>query len=65
MLADPSFIFHLKESVEADLSATAIPITNPVERRAILEVITQRLDVRRRLEEWVGDSPLIRVDFDR
>ncbi len=64
LLTDPSFIFHLKESAQADLSATAIPIINPVERRAILEVITHRLNARQPLEEWVGDSPLIRVSFD-
>ena len=65
LLTDASFIFDLKESVEADLAATATPITNPVEKRAILGVITQRLNARQPLEEWVGGSPLIRVSFDR
>jgi deazaflavin-dependent oxidoreductase (nitroreductase family) len=64
LVADPSLTFHLKESVRADLSATAIPITDEGERRAVLAEITRRIAVRDGFEEWVLRSPLIRVDFD-
>lgn len=64
VVADPSLTFHLKESVRADLPATAVPITDEGERRAVLAEITRRIAVRDGLEEWVRGSPLIRIDFD-
>lgn len=63
LLADPSFVFHLKETTKADLTARATPITETSERRPILEVITKRVDASDPLDEWVERSPLVRVEF--
>lgn len=37
-LAHPAFIFHLKETLHADLPARATPVVEPEERRAVLRV---------------------------
>ena len=39
MVAQPAFTFHFKQSVQADLVATAVPITDSTERRNILTPI--------------------------
>ena len=64
LLADPRFTFHLKESVQADLAATARPITEEAERRKILGVIVARVSDPDRLDAWLARSPLIEVSFD-
>ncbi|GLY15172.1 hypothetical protein Kisp01_21870 [Kineosporia sp. NBRC 101677] len=71
LLADPHFTFHLKHGVRADLPATASPVTDPVERRAVLAEIVADLNqphnpgtISRptRLEDWL-DSRLMLVTF--
>jgi deazaflavin-dependent oxidoreductase (nitroreductase family) len=62
--ANSEFIFHLKESVQADLSARARPIVDETERRAILTRILQNLGGQRDLEEWVARSPLVEVELN-
>ena len=62
MLAHPEFTFHLKESVQADLPARAVPITGAAERRAVLTAILQKLGRDEAdVEEWVAESPLVAV----
>lgn len=70
---NPRFSFHLKNGVQADLSATARPITDPDERQQILQRIVGSLNDpsnpaglsnRPPLEDWVGLSPLVEVTFD-
>ena len=51
--ADPRFTFHLKGPVVADLAATAGLITDPDERRPIIERIARI----RRLRPGSGRSP--------
>lgn len=63
LLAEPQMTFHLKESVAADLAATAIPVTDPDERRIILGEITPRVGQAHRLDAWVKASPLVEVQF--
>lgn len=63
LLANPAFTFHLKESVRADLPATAVPVINDDERRVLLAAITGRLDVDGGIDDWVERSPLVRVEF--
>jgi deazaflavin-dependent oxidoreductase (nitroreductase family) len=70
LLAEPAFIFHLKESASADLAATARAITEPAERERVLTPILARLAdlVRgpgRDLGAWLADSPLVEVSFVR
>lgn len=58
--ADPALTVHLKGTVATDLPATARVITEPAERRAILERVAEawrRTDV----DAMVAWSPLIEV----
>ena len=64
LVANPNFTFHLKESVQADLPATARPITAEAERREIIARIHKKLAGDRDLEAWVRDSPLVEVELD-
>jgi deazaflavin-dependent oxidoreductase (nitroreductase family) len=68
VLAQPRFVFHVKEGARADLPARAIPITDPAERRRIMGAVmrgngwfrSQDYD----LEAWVASSPLVAVEFE-
>ncbi|MDI5980189.1 nitroreductase/quinone reductase family protein [Amycolatopsis magusensis] len=70
LLADPSFTFHLKNGVRADLPARATPVTDPAERQAVLAEIVADLNQPHdpgtirptRLEDWAG-SRLMRISF--
>ena len=66
LLAEPRFVFHLKGSMRRDLPATAIPITDPAEKRRILLATTTIWTEpgERDVEERVAGSPLIEVRFD-
>ena len=63
MLANPHFIFHLKNTVHADLPAKAIPVVDETQRREILGRIILTLDAPQDFEAWVADSPLVEVEF--
>jgi deazaflavin-dependent oxidoreductase (nitroreductase family) len=70
LVAHPAFTFHLKDSVTADLAATARPITDPAERENVLDAILASLSdlassPGRERADWVADSPLVEVTFDR
>ena len=68
LLAHPRFIFHVKQGVQADLPARAVPITEPAERRRIVSVVLgynqwfaeQDYD----LDAWVAGSPLVLVELE-
>ncbi len=70
LLADPAFTLHLKHGVRADLAARATPVTDPVEREAVLRAIVDDLNQPHdpgtirptRLEDW-RDSRLMRVEI--
>ncbi len=65
LLANPRFTFHLKESTRADIPATAKPVREESERRAILSRIMEKVEVdRRQLYSWVRASPLLEVQLD-
>jgi len=61
MVANPPFTFHVKVSATADLPATARPITDDTERRAVLSRILTNLDRTGELETWMTESPLVAV----
>jgi deazaflavin-dependent oxidoreductase (nitroreductase family) len=63
LVADPHFTFHLKRVVQADLPATARPITEPTERRAIMEQVARNWD-RTDVDVMMERSPLVEVLFD-
>lgn len=57
--ANPELTFHLKGAVTADLPATARVITDPAERREVLEKVARVW--RRDPDVMVQHSPLIEV----
>ena len=61
MKANPSFTFHLKESITADIPATARPVTDEDERREVLNKILHNIDRVSQLDKWVAQSPLVHV----
>jgi deazaflavin-dependent oxidoreductase (nitroreductase family) len=61
--ANPALTIHLKRSVQADLPAHARVITDPIERKAILEQVA-RVWNRRDVNVMVEHSPLIEVTVD-
>jgi deazaflavin-dependent oxidoreductase (nitroreductase family) len=63
LLANPSFTFHLTGPIQADLPAVARPITEPVERRQVMERVAANWGVTDRLELFLRRSPLIEVTF--
>ena len=65
LLATPDFIFHLKQSAEADLPARATPITDPADRCMIFRRILSDLDGTEDLEAWLEGSPLVAVEFNQ
>jgi deazaflavin-dependent oxidoreductase (nitroreductase family) len=60
LVADPGFTFHLKSPVRADLPATARPITDPTERREVMERVA-RAWRRQDLDRMIEYSPLVEV----
>jgi deazaflavin-dependent oxidoreductase (nitroreductase family) len=62
--AQPAFTFHLKESVQADLPARAVPIADRAARREVLAAILHKLGRSDELESWVASSPLVEVVLD-
>ena len=63
LAAHPEFIFHLKESVRADLPALARPVLDEAQRRKIIAAIHLKLGWSRELEDWVADNPLVEVEL--
>jgi len=61
LTANPKLIFHLKGPVKADLDATARVITDPTERRPIIERIARIWN--RDPEVMQAYSPLIEVSI--
>ena len=67
MVANPEFTFHLKRDIQADLQATAKPVSDEAERRSIFTSTNQmsQFDQRRamNIEDWVKGSCLVEVSF--
>lgn len=73
ILANPDFVFHLKNGVQADLSARGTPVLDRARREAVFSSIIADLNqswnpagIRQPvepLEEWMKGSPLISVEF--
>lgn len=61
--ANPALTVHLKGAVQTDLPATARVITDPAERRSILEQIA-RVWRRTDLNEMLAHSPLIELTIE-
>lgn len=61
--ADPHVVVHLKRSVVADLPALARVVTDPAERRPLIEAAARRWG-RTDQEEMLRHSPLIVLTVD-
>lgn len=74
VLAHPRIVVHLKHGVRADLPATGVVITDPVERERVLREIVEELrhpdnrggvqGIVGPVDDWVSGSPLVRIDLD-
>lgn len=62
LAAHPGFTFHLKGPVAANLPATARVISDPAERRPIIEQVARAW--RRDPETMLAHSPLIEVTIE-
>lgn len=60
LASHPTFTLHLKRGLRADLPATAREITDPKERRQVLEAVARNWK-RTDLDTMVEQSPLIEV----
>jgi len=63
VVALPDFVFHLKETAQADIPACADPITDPVDRRRVLSGLLAGVGREGAVEDWVDRSPLIEVEL--
>jgi deazaflavin-dependent oxidoreductase (nitroreductase family) len=63
VLANPDITFHLVGPVQADLPALARPITEPVERRRVMEQVARNWRSSDHIELFMERSPLIEVTF--
>ena len=63
MRADPRITFHLKGPVQADLPATVREITEPEERRRVMERVAANWN-RTDVDVMMEQSPLVEVVFD-
>ena len=64
LAANPEFTFHLKQSVTADIPATATPVLEEDARREILAKVVQKWGRENDLESFVERSPLVRVQLE-
>jgi len=62
MRADPHVTFHLKGPVQADLPAAARELTEPTERRAIMERVARNWG-RDDVDFMMTNSPLVEILF--
>ena len=65
LLAEPRLTFHLKESAQADLPATARAVTDTAEKRRVFlgaPKLAEYID-EANVQQWVEGSPLVEVVF--
>jgi hypothetical protein len=63
LLERPTLIFHLKQSIRADIPARARMITDPAERERVLPEILDRIGRQDATGNWLDRSPLIEVEL--
>ena len=62
---NPEFTFHLKQSIERDIPATAIPVRDEARKREIFSKFAARRRPDRPLDvdQWVNESPLVQIEL--
>ncbi len=64
LMANPDFVFHLKESTTADLVATATVVSEHDERRSVFEAATAKwYRDQEPLERLIADAPVLEINF--
>lgn len=64
LLADDTLIFHLKESVRADLEATARPVLDETTRRSVFEHSSARwYREQTDVPDLVANAPMVEITF--
>ena len=66
LVANPEFTYHLKQTIQADVAATARAITEEGERRSVLTRLKEASAFRQGqpmedVEDWVRGSCLVEV----
>jgi deazaflavin-dependent oxidoreductase (nitroreductase family) len=64
LAADPHLTFHLKKGIQADLPATARIITDPAERRPVIEQVCRSWNRTDQVDAFLDGAPLIEVAFE-
>jgi deazaflavin-dependent oxidoreductase (nitroreductase family) len=64
LVANPSFVLHVKRGATADLPSTARAITDQTERREVLTRLLEAMDGDQSLGEWVERAPLVEVTIE-
>jgi hypothetical protein len=64
LVTKPQFIFHLKQSTQADIPAKAMPITDEATRRRVLSQVVAKWGKQAELETFVQSSPLVEVQLE-
>ena len=65
MLANPDLTFHLKQSIQKDISGRATPITEPDDKRRVFQRMYE-VEERMRgtsLEDRVSHAPLVEIEL--
>jgi deazaflavin-dependent oxidoreductase (nitroreductase family) len=63
LLADHAFTYHLKQSIQRDIPATATEVRDQAEKRELLRRILEKENALDQLEPRMAGSHLFRVDF--
>jgi deazaflavin-dependent oxidoreductase (nitroreductase family) len=64
--ADPHLVVHLKRRASMDVHATAVPVTDPVTRRRVLDHPSASwYRTQTPIDELVSVAPMVEVQFDR
>ncbi|NIS79827.1 MAG: hypothetical protein GTO14_06385 [Anaerolineales bacterium] len=59
LVTNPEFTFHLKQRLQANIPARAIPITDETLRRKVLPGVFVKWGRKDDIESFIKDSPLI------
>ena len=64
LIANPRFIFHLKQSFSLDIPAVARVVQEAEQRRNVLAFIIAKQDTPQNLEVWVQGATLVQVELE-
>lgn len=63
LVAHPQFTFHIKQSAQADIPATATPITDAATRNQVLPKIVAKWGRQAEMDAFLQNSPLVQVQL--